>query len=122
MTNLTVAGTNIAGYIKMDGFSWQRQDLDGDAAGRTTSGLTIRDLVATKIRLDITCRELTGAERSALETLLFGSEFLTVSSDDSIFRSETRTMYCSAMSAGFSRRSAAGTEYWKDVKFVLVER
>ena len=122
MTNLTVDGTNIAGYIKMDGFTWQRQDLDGDAAGRTTSGLTIRDLVATKIRLDITCRELTGTERATLEGLLFAAEFLTVTCDDAIFRGSSRTMYCSAMSSGFSRRKANGTEYWKDAKFVLVER
>jgi len=122
MTSLKIGSTEIAGYIKMDGFSWQRQDLDGEGAGRTTSGKTIRDLVATKIRLDCTCKPLTSAERTALETLLFGSEFLSVACTDSIFRGTSpRKMYCSAMSGGFSHRIGS-TEYWKDVKFVLVEQ
>lgn len=122
MTSLKINGTEIAGYIKIDGFQWQRNDLDGSGAGRSVTGLAIRDLIATKIRLDCTCRELTGAERATLEGLLFAAEFLTVTCDDSIFRGSSRTMYCNSMSSGFSRRKANGTEYWKDCKFVLVEQ
>lgn len=122
MTSLTVNDTEIAGLIKMEGFDWQRNDIDGSGAGRSVSGKAIRDLVATKIRLDIACREMTGAERTALESLLFSDQFLTVECDDAIFRGSARTMYCSAMSASFSRRKADGTEFWKDVKFVLVEQ
>ena len=122
MTSLKINGTEIAGYIKIDGFQWQRNDLDGSGAGRSVTGLAIRDLIATKIRLDCTCRELTGAERATLEGLLFAAEFLTVTCDDSIFRGSSRTMYCNSMSSGFSRRKPSGVEYWKDAKFVLVER
>jgi hypothetical protein len=122
MTSLTINGTQIANYIKVDGFEWQRNDIDGSGAGRSVSGKAIRDLVATKIRLDITCRELTGAERATLENLVFADEFLTVECDDNIFRSQARTMYCSSMSGGFSRRDYGGTEYWTSVKFVLVEQ
>ena len=122
MTSLTINGTEIAGYIKIDGLEWQRNDVDGSGAGRTVTGKAIRDLIASKIRLDCTCRELTGIERTALEDLLFGAAFLTVASDDAIFRGVPRTMYCNAMSGGFSRRKRNGTEYWKDVKFVLVEQ
>jgi len=122
MTSLTINGTQIAGYIAVNGFEWQRNDVDGSGAGRSVSGKAIRDLIATKIRLDCTCRELTGTERTALENLLFSGEFVTVACDDAIFRGSSRTMYCSAMSGGFSRRKSGGTEYWKDVKFVLVEQ
>ena len=125
MTTLKINGTEIAGYIKIDGFEWQRNDIDGSGAGRSVTGLAIRDLIASKIRLDCTCRELTSAERTTLETLLFSADsagFLTVTCDDTIFRGSSRTMYCSAMSSGFSRRKADGTEYWKNAKFVLVER
>lgn len=122
MTTLKINGTEISNLISVDGFQWQRQDIDGSGAGRSVSGKAIRDLVATKIRLDCTCRELTGAQRTALENLLFYAEFLTVTCDDAIFRNASRTMYCNAMSAGFSRRKANGTELWKDVKFVLVEQ
>ena len=122
MTSLKINGTEIAGYIKVDGFEWQRNDVDGSGAGRAVTGKAIRDLIATKIRLDCTCRELTSAERTTLEGLLFAAEFLTVTSDDSIFRGSSRTMYCTSMSSGFSRRKQNGTEYWKDSKFVLVEQ
>lgn len=122
MTSLKINGTEIAGFIKVDGFEWQRNDVDGSGAGRTVTGKEIRDLIATKIRLDCTCRELTSAERTTLEGLLFAAEFLTVTCDDAIFRGSSRTMYCNAMSSGFSRRKQNGTEYWKDSKFVLVEQ
>ena len=122
MTTLKINGTEIAGYIKVDGFEWQRNDIDGSGAGRSVTGKAIRDLIATKIRLDCTCRELTGTERTTLEGLLFAAEFLTVTCDDSIFRGSSRKMYCSAMTGGFSRRKSNGTEYWKSVKFVLVEQ
>ena len=122
MTSLKINGTEIAGFIKVDGFEWQRNDIDGSGAGRAVAGKAIRDLIATKIRLDCTCRELTGTERATLEGLLFAAEFLTVTCDDSIFRGQSRTMYCNSMSSGFSRRKQNGTEYWKDAKFVLVEQ
>lgn len=122
MTSLKINGTEIAGFIKVDGFEWQRNDIDGSGAGRAVTGKAIRDLIATKIRLDCTCRELTSAERTTLEGLLFAAEFLTVTCDDAIFRGSSRTMYCNAMSSGFSRRKQNGTEYWKGSKFVLVEQ
>ena len=108
MTSLKINGTEIAGFIKVDGFEWQRNDVDGSGAGRSVTGKAIRDL--------------TSAERTTLEGLLFAAEFLTVTCDDAIFRGSSRTMYCSAMSSGFSRRKQNGTEYWKDSKFVLVEQ
>ena len=122
MTTLKIDGTEIANFTSIDGFEWQRNDVDGPNAGRSVTGKVIRDLVASKIRLDCSCRELTSAERATLEGLLFFSQFITVTSDDSIFRGEARTMYCNAMSGKFSRRKQDGTEYWKDIKFVLVEQ
>lgn len=122
MTSLKINGTQIAGYIKIDGLEWQRNDLDGSGAGRSQTGKAIRDLVASKIRLDCTCRELTGSERATLEGLLFAEEFLTVTCDDAIFHGSSKQMYCSSMTGGFSRRKPNGTEYWKSVKFSLVEK
>ena len=122
MTSLKINGTEVAGYIKIDGFEWQRNDVDGSGAGRAVTGKAIRDLIASKIRLDCTCRELTSAERTTLEGLVFAAPFLTVTCDDSIFRGSARTMYCTSMSSGFARRKPNGTEYWKDAKFVLVEQ
>ena len=123
MTTLKINGTEIIGYIYMDGFDWQRNDIDGSSAGRTVTAKAIRDVLGTKIRLDLECRELTSAERTTLEGLLFADDFLTVSCDDPVFRgAASRRMYCNSMSGRFARRKQNGTEYWKNVKFVLVEQ
>ena len=123
VTSLQINGTEIIGYIYMDGFDWRREDVDGANAGRTVTAKAIRDVLGSKIRMDMECRELTSAERTTLENLLFADEFLTVSCDDAIFRGAvSRKMYCNSMSGRFSRRKANGTEYWKNVKFVLVEQ
>lgn len=122
MTTLKINGTEIAHLIKMDGFKWARNDVDGPGAGRALNAMAIRDRIASKIRLDCSCIPLTAAQRQTLENLLLADEFVTVSCDDSIFRGLARTMYCNAMSGGFSHRTTAGTEYWKDVQFVLVEQ
>lgn len=123
MTTLKINGTEIIGYIYVDGFDWQRNDVDGSGAGRSVTAKAIRDVLDSKIRLDLECRELTGAERTTLENLLFSAPFLTVACDDTVFRgAASRQMYCNAMSGKFSRRKQDGTEYWKNVKFVLVEQ
>ena len=123
MTTLKINGTEIIGYIYIDGFDWRREDVDGPGAGRTVTAKAVRDVLGSKIRYDMECRELTSAEREALEALLFSGPFLTVVCDDATFRgAESRQMYCNSMSGKFSRRKANGTEYWKNVKFVLVEQ
>ena len=58
-TGVVIDGTDITPYIKYQGVKWTRNDIDGPNAGRTLSGLMVRDRVATKIRLDITCRPIT---------------------------------------------------------------
>lgn len=122
LTSLVINGTEIINYIRIDGFLWDREAVDGPNAGRSVTAKMIRDVLGTKIRIDADCRELTSAERETLENLLFSGDFLTVSCPDSIFRGESRQMYCNKMSAKFSRRKQNGVEYWKDVKFVLVEQ
>ena len=122
MTSLKINGTEIIGYIHINGFEWDREAVDGSGSGRTVTAKMIRDVLGTKIRIDANCRELTAAERTTLENLLFSGDFLTVSCDDAIFRGENRQMYCNKMKAKFSRRKADGTEYWKDGQFVLVEQ
>lgn len=123
MTSLKINGTDIIGYIFIDGFEWRREDVDGSGAGRTVTAKAVRDVLGSKIRMDLECRELTSGERTYLEGLLFAAPFLTVACDDPIFRgAASRQMYCNAMSGKFSRRKPNGTEYWKNVKFTLVEQ
>lgn len=61
---LKIDGTDIVPYIAYGGLKWQRSDVDGEGAGRMLDGTLERNRMATKIRLDVTCRPLKAAEAS----------------------------------------------------------
>ena len=55
---LTVNDVDMIPFIAYQGLKWTRNDIDSPNSGRTLDGLMHRGRVATKIRLDITCRPL----------------------------------------------------------------
>lgn len=121
-TGITIDGTNITDMIAHQGVQWKRNDVDGPNAGRTMSGLMIRDRVATKIRLDITCRPLTNDQLYTLLNLIY-PEFVSVTYDDPMEGVVTKTMYANNNVAKFLfPRPGDTVEYWTGVTFPLVER
>lgn len=121
-TGIKIDGTDITDLIAYQGVQWKRNDIDGPNAGRTLSGLMIRDRVATKIRLDITCKQLTLSEVRMLLNLLM-PEFVSVTYDDPMDGLVTRTMYANNNGAQFLMGKNNDTEeYWDNVTFPLVER
>lgn len=133
-TGIRINGTDITPYIAHQGVKWSRNDVDGPNAGRTISGLMIRDRVATKIRLDITCRPLKNDELRILLNLLL-PEFITVTYDDPMYGVVTKTMYSNNNPATFLFKrdferneyfwhdeAIQPFEYWTNVTFPLVER
>ena len=135
-TGIKINGTDITPYIAHQGVKWSRNDIDGPAAGRSISGLMIRDRVATKIRLDITCRPLKNDELKILLNLLL-PEFIQVTYDDPMYGVVTKTMYANNNPATFLFKRTFDVpdewwichdeapepfEYWTDVTFPLVER
>ena len=133
-TGIKIDGTDITNMIAFQGVKWSRNDIDGPNAGRTMSGLMIRDRVATKIRLDITCRPLTSDDLNTLLNLIL-PEFVTVTYEDPMDGLVTRTMYANNNGAQFYMKKTYDlpewlwfaenrepTEYWTDVTFPLVER
>lgn len=122
-SGLSIDGNDITELIGYQGVKWSRNDIDGPSAGRTLSGLMIRDRVSTKIRLDVTCRPLTLAEVRWLLNLLM-PEFVSVTYDDPMDGLVTRTMYANNNSASFMMRknNNGDNEYWDNVTFPLVER
>lgn len=135
-TGISIDGIDITGMIAFQGLKWTRADVDGPSAGRTLSGLMIRDRVATKIRLDITCRPLKSAELRTLLNLLL-PEFVQVTYDDPMYGLVTKTMYANNNPAEFCMRKEyvppqqwyichdsepEPEEYWFNVTFPLVER
>lgn len=121
-TGISIDGTDITNLIAYQGVQWKRNDIDGPNAGRTLSGLMIRDRVSTKIRLDITCRQLTLPEVRMLLNLLM-PEFVSVTYDDPMDGLVTRTMYANNNTAQFLfARENDTKEWWDGVSFPLVER
>ena len=120
-TGITINGTDITGMIAHQGVKWSRNDIDGPNAGRTISGLMIRDRVATKIRLDITCRPLTSDELHTVLNLIL-PQFVSVTYDDPMYGLVTKTMYANNNPATFYKAMENGEEYWINVTFPLVER
>lgn len=133
-TRIMIDGTDITDLIAIGGVKWSRNDIDGPNAGRTMSGLMIRDRVATKIRLDITCRPLELSELRTLLNLIY-PEFVTVTYDDPMQGVVTKTMYANNNSADFWIRKQSkrpeqfwyypepqAKEYWNNISFPLVER
>lgn len=135
-TGISIDGNDITDLIAYQGVKWSRNDVDGPSAGRTISGLMIRDRVATKIRLDITCRPLTGDELRTLMNLLL-PEFVTVTYDDPLYGIVSKTMYANNHGAQFMLKKQPHVselwrmchdtepdpvEYWTSVSFPLIER
>lgn len=120
-SRIMIDGTDITDLVAFGGFKWSRNDVDAPNTGRTITGLMIRDRVATKIRLDITCRPLTHDEHSMLMQLIM-PEFVEVTYDDPVYGQTTKTMYANNNSSTFLIKHPDGQEYWGSVTFPLVER
>ena len=119
-TGITIDGTDITDLIAFQGVQWKRSDIDGPNAGRTLSGLMIRDRVATKIRLDITCRPLNNTELNTLLNLIY-PEFVTVVYEDPMEGVVSKTMYSNNNGAKFFI-ARDNSELWGNITFPLVER
>lgn len=133
---ITIDGVDITPYIAYQGVQWSRNDVDGPNAGRTMNGLMIRDRVATKIRLDITCRPLKTDELRTLLNLIY-PEFVTVVYEDPMQGLVSKTMYANNNKAQFLQKYEPEEtdcqwicgkepqdpyERWFNITFPLVER
>lgn len=118
---LAINGTDISNYIAEKGIKWTRNDLDGPNAGRTLSGLMIRDRVAVKIKLEVTCRDLDEDSLRMIMNLIY-PPFVQVSYNDPIYGHVTKTMYSNNNAAVFNSVDTAGTRKWGSITFPLIEQ
>ena len=116
-----IGGADISSFIAEDGITWTRNDIDGPNAGRTINGKMIRDRVATKIRLDVTCRPLKQSEASTVLTSIM-PEFVTVHYIDPVDGEVTRTMYSNNNPAVVSTVFDDGTVRFTGITFPLIEQ
>lgn len=119
---LEIDGVDILPYVAYEGgIKWQRSDLDSPDAGRTLDGQMHRGRVASKIRLDITCRPLTSWETQFILNAVF-PEYVTVHYLDPQYGEVTKTMYSNNNPATHMLLQEDGTEWWKGISFPLIER
>lgn len=68
---LKVNGVDMTPYIEQKGIKWQRNDLDGENAGRTMDGTMHRERVTSKVRLDIACLPLPSADAAVVLNAIY---------------------------------------------------
>lgn len=118
---LIVNNVDMIPYIALGGIKWQRNDIEAPGTGRTMDGTLMRERIATKIRLDITCRPLTKAELSIVLNAIY-PQFVTVTYDDPMYGRVIKTMYSNNNPASFMMIDSRGIETWNGVTFPLIER
>ena len=117
----TIGGINMVSYVAHGGFKWQRNDIDTDTT-RMLDGSLRRLRIATKIRLDITCRPLKTAEASTVLKAIL-PEFVEVTYTDPMEGTTvTKTMYSNNNPASYCIKQPDGTEWWNGISFPLIEK
>lgn len=108
-------------FTAYQGLKWERADVEAPDAGRTLDGIMHRGRVSTKIRLDVTCRPLTASEaHTVLQAIQ--PEWVTVTYDDPLYGTVTKTMYSNNIPASFLICHKDGTEWWGGIAFPLIEQ
>ena len=117
----TIDNINILPYLAENGLKWQRNDVEAADSGRTRDGAMHRARVATKIRLDVTCRNLTQEEASIVLNAI-RPQYVSVTYDDPQDGRVTRTMYANNNPATVAAVYPDGSVLWSGITFPLVER
>lgn len=117
-----VNGVDITDYIAFRGFKWTRNDVDSPDTGRMLDGNMERTRVATKVRLDITCRPLLLSEASDLLSAIMPVFVEVQYTDPQEGGTVTKTMYSNNNPASFCIKKPDGREYWDGITFPLIEK
>ena len=117
-----IDGKDMTPYVAYGGFKWQRSDIEGSNAGRDLTGRLRRNRIATKIRLDITCRLLKSDEVHTVLSAIM-PEYVTVRYyDPEAGMVVEKKMYSNNNPASFQIRRPDGTIWWSGVTFPLIEQ
>lgn len=121
MRPLKVDGIDLTPYIAFGGYQWQRSDIDNSDTGRDLAGDLRRNRVATKRRLDITCRLLTSDEARLVLTAILPEFVKAEYYDPQEGKVVTRTMHSNNTPATYAIKRGE-TIYWSGVTFPLIEK
>ena len=117
----SVNGISLVNDLAEDGIRWTRFDVVAPDTGRTLDGVMHRGRVASKIRLDITCRPLQSSEIMVVLGAIM-PEYVTVRYIDPQDGAVTKTMYSNNIPTICATVNPDGTAVWKGLTFPLIER
>lgn len=112
-----INGRDMLPYIAQKGIKWQRYDLDGPNAGRTLDGNLIRDRVASKIRMDITCLPLSSDDAMIVLNTIY-PVYVDVEYTDPMYGNVIKTFYSNNIPATYINTT---TDMWEGITFSLIE-
>ena len=117
----SLAWVDITPMIAWQGLTFSRNDVDAPDAGRTMDGTMHRGRVASKEKMEIKTVQLTRAQVSALETLLFPETIqVRVTPYPKTNAAHTMTMYSNNVKATYIIHRANGEDL-QSLSFPLVE-
>ena len=117
----SAAWVDITPMIAWQGLTFSRNDVDAPDAGRTMDGTMHRGRVASKEKMEIKTVQLTKAQVSALETLLFPETIqVRVTPYPRTNAAHTMTMYSNNVKATYIIHRANGEDL-QSLSFPLVE-
>jgi hypothetical protein len=112
---------DITPWIAWQGLTFSRNDVDAPDAGRTMDGTMHRGRVASKEKMEIKTVQLTRAQVSVLETLLFPETIqVRVTPYPRTNAAHTMTMYSNNVKATYIIHRANGEDL-QSLSFPLVE-
>ena len=110
-------------YMEPGGLTRTRKDIEGQNSGRVMLNAdTIRDVKASKIELDITCRPLTGAELHDLLDIIENEWVIVSYTDPRAGLRDGVTFFSDNTPATCQLIKRDGTERWGGVAFTLIEK
>lgn len=117
----SLAWVDITPMIAWQGLTFSRNDVDAPDAGRTMDGTMHRGRVASKEKMEIKTVQLTKAQVSVLETLLFPETIqVRVTPYPRTNAAHTMTMYSNNVKATYIIHRANGEDL-QSLSFPLVE-
>lgn len=112
---------DITPYVFYGGIKWQRSDVDAPKSGRNLEGTMMRGRVATKIRLDVTCRPLENSEASLILSLIMPEWVQVRYYDPQVGAVVQKKMYSNNNPASYLMKQKSGRELWSGITFPLIE-
>lgn len=117
----TSAWVDITPLIAWQGLTFSRNDIDSPNAGRDMTGLMHRGRVAVKEKMNIQTVQLTKAQVSTLQTLIYPSSFsVRVTPYPRTNAAHTMTMYTNNVKTTYVIHRSSGEDL-QSLSFPLIE-